>query len=672
LIVEVQKSKNAKMFEIRPLGAVPKYKGGVFQKGRILLGRSESCELSIPSDAVSAIHAVMEIFEDKAVIYDMNSTNGTFVNDAKIVVKEVRFGDTFRLADITFEFQVYDPKAALPPVLDSLEPSKGEASVVAAQPVLPETPKTLPKVAPKIQAPTIVYPLASDPKAEFSEYIFEDKEEIYPIFKYEASRQAVEVIILFKDQIYSVDYLPEGKSTYSIAGIQTENTQIEFPYLAKSEKFPFVEVHSNGAVVHALPGFSVFHLSDKKKDTGHQAVSVELSGNDVIRLQKDDLQIFVRQVAAPPKVASAPVLKRDADFQKFLSIGLLLIGVFFVGMNAIDIPKDEKKEEEAPERLAKILYKQPLNLSRNKAVEKTENAPKQIQKAPDKTAVKKEAPTEKQPDVKNPDIMTTKNQNQKPDPGKKTATEKKVVKQGTTPPKRPTNKVMAEAPAAASNSKMPTANAPTAISQVQMKTAGHVEVYKSADFTSSVSTIVAKGGSLSGVQTKSVSGSGGEFVGSASGVSTGTGQVKTAEITTSQGSLVGATTGVLGESKGAEGLSSKKAIYTAGIPSETVVLGSMDPDVIRRILLEHLPQFRFCYQKELERAGSEVSGAVKLNFTIGASGHVSNAGVDGSSSLPGDVKKCVVGVLRGITFPEPMGGGTVEVKQPMNFYSKKI
>jgi TonB family protein len=98
----------------------------------------------------------------------------------------------------------------------------------------------------------------------------------------------------------------------------------------------------------------------------------------------------------------------------------------------------------------------------------------------------------------------------------------------------------------------------------------------------------------------------------------------------------------------------------------------MDPDVIRRILLDHLPQFRYCYQKELERSGVEASGTVKLNFTIGASGHVSQAGIDGSSGLPSEVKRCVVGVLRGISFPEPQGGGTVEVKQPMNFYPKKI
>lgn len=662
------------MFEIRPTKPHSKSKGGVFGKGRILLGRTESCELIVNSDSVSAVHAVMEIFEDKAVIYDMNSTNGTFVNDDKVIVKEVYVGDFIRLADIEFEFQVYSPKASLPPVLESLEPQAGEASTK-----LPPTPmatqKTLPKAAPTVTSnvPSIVYPLAADPKAEFSEYIFEDKEQLYPIFKYETAKQAVEVIILHNDQVFSVDYLSEGKQTYFITGVMSKKDELEFPYLGKNERFPFVEVKGTTATVHTLPGFGVFLLSDKKKDT-HVAASVDLTGQDLLRLQKDHLQIFVRNVSAPPRIAHAPIIKRDPDFRKYLIFFMLMVGFISVGLNLIEIPEDEKKEELAPERLATILYKQSLTVSTNKSVEKTEKKPKEAQKAPTKPAVEKKAEPKKQPDIKKPDVVETKDQNQKPDPGKKTATEKKVVKQGTTPVTKPTPKTATSPAAKAAPSQKPAAatQAPKATSQLQAKTQGHVEVYKSVDFSSSVSSLVAKGGSLSGVTTKSVSGSGGQMVGAASGVSSGSGKVSTANMATSQGSLIGAASGALGESKGAEGLSAKRAIYTAGIPGETVVLGSMDPDTIRRILLEHLPQFRYCYQRELEKSGADTAGVVKLNFTIGASGHVSQAGVDGSSSLPTDVKKCVVGVLRGINFPEPLGGGVVEVKQPMNFYPKKI
>jgi pSer/pThr/pTyr-binding forkhead associated (FHA) protein/outer membrane biosynthesis protein TonB len=661
--MDLQVDKNQKMYELRPLSHETRIRGGIFPKGRIILGRTESCDFYINYDAISAVHAVLEIYEDRAIIYDMNSTNGTYVNDDRVVVKEIHLGDTFRLADIAFEFMVFNPEEVLPPPLEASTPS---SSVIAT--------KRLPTVAPVVSdsRPSIVYPLAADPKAEFSEYIFEDKDELYPIFKYETTRQAVEVIILFKDQVFSVDYFPEGRSTYYIAGIFAGKDQIEFPYLGKNEKLPFVDLQGGRATVHTLPGFSIFHLSDRKKDTGHQNMTVELEGQDLVRLQKEELQIFVRNVQAPPTILPAPIIKRDPEFRKYLFLFILgFLGVTAT-LNILPTPEDDNKDELAPERIATILYKQPLTVNKNDSVAKTEKQKKIAQKAPAKPAVAKEKPKEITPKVSKPDVMDTNDQKNKPDPGQKSATEKKIVKKGTEPVTKPTDQLASTPAAKATNTKLASATGPSALSQVPSKAIGHVEVYKSADFSTSVNSIVAKGGSLSGIQTKSASGAGGELTGAASGVSTGTGSIKTAGIQTNQGSLVGAATGVLGNSKGAEGLSAKKAIYTAGIPSETVVLGSMDPDVIRRILLDHLPQFRYCYQKELERTGEEISGVIKLEFSIGASGHVTGAGVDSRSNLPAETKRCVVGVLKGIAFPEPMGGGVVEVKQPMNFFPKKI
>ena len=94
----------------------------------------------------------------------------------------------------------------------------------------------------------------------------------------------------------------------------------------------------------------------------------------------------------------------------------------------------------------------------------------------------------------------------------------------------------------------------------------------------------------------------------------------------------------------------------------------MDPDVIRRILRENLPQFRHCYQKVLDQSSSSFSGVIDMNFIIGATGNVTKAGVSSSSNIPGSVRGCVVNVLKGIQFPSPLGGGEVEVNQPFNFY----
>jgi pSer/pThr/pTyr-binding forkhead associated (FHA) protein/outer membrane biosynthesis protein TonB len=632
----------------------------------------------INHESVSAVHAVIEIFDDRAILYDMNSTNGTYVEDERIIVKEIRLNHSFRISDLEFIFGSYDPVSALPPVLDTLEPQKGEASIISSiredlSSVKPD--KKLPSSAPLVDSklPSIIYPLAADPKAEFSEYIFEDRSELYPIFKYEVNKQSVEVIILFKDQVYSVDYLPESKIPYQIAGLSKSQEEINFPYLGKKEKLIFIEASAASTVVHTLPGFGVFFLSDKKKDTGHVATSIEIRGNDLVRFHKDDLQIFVRNVQSPPKIASAPILKRDPEFRKYLLFFMVAVGFLCVGLNVVEVPEDKSKEELAPERLATILYRQKLTVSNKPAVEMTPKAKPIAQQAPNKPAVERKVVQDNTPVIKKPDIIETKDQSKKPDPGKKTATEKKVVKQGTQPVTKPSPQKVSSPVSQTKSTTMPTTKSGVmAQSNFEAKTQGHVEVYKSADFKSTVSSLVAKGGSLSGVKTASSSSGTSSIVGAMSGVSSGSGQLKTADIATNQGSLVGAATGELGESKGAEGLSAKRAIYTAGIPSETVVLGSMDPDVIRRRLMEFLPQFRSCYQRELEQKGNEISGVVKLNFVIGSSGHVMKAGIDGSTPLPRDVSGCVLNVLRGITFPEPMGGGKVEVNQPMSFQPKRI
>ncbi len=151
---------------------------------------------------------------------------------------------------------------------------------------------------------------------------------------------------------------------------------------------------------------------------------------------------------------------------------------------------------------------------------------------------------------------------------------------------------------------------------------------------------------------------------------TRTGTLDRAKILTNVGSLTGETVGTISSSKGSEGLSKKGTILLSGMPQETVVLGSMDPKLIRDILMQYISQFRYCYQKELEK-GESVSGQVIMDFTINQSGNVKNEKITGDA-IPSHVKGCVAGVLRDIQFPSPKGGGNVGVKQPFNFYPKSL
>ncbi len=671
----MQTSVNTKknIFQLDPQKDLKGMKIPKLTTGRYLIGRAESCEIIIPQSDISAVHAVIEVNASGMVVYDMNSRNGTFVNGERIVSKNIGLGESVMFGSIVFQLKKYNPTPDLPPVLKSLDPVTGPARIVnpdlagsyEAKPSV-----NLPKNQPIVDkqegenAPYIIYPLSTDPLSDNSEYIFEDADQLYPIFKYEVNKQAVEVIILFGDKVFSVDYLPEKNGVYKLAGVHQKGKNIEFPYLGKTEEFNFVEIKEKQVTVNKLHNYQLLHLKDKKVDEVTDGF-ISLDENDIIRLTNGNLEIYVRKISAPPKVKSAPVFGRDKDLLSYVFIAFLIVAIPVFALNFFEI--DEKKDDaKDPERIATILYREQLKINTNKTVAKMEKKKPRKQKAPKKPVVKKTTPKKQQATSQKSEQKTAKKTN---NPGTKSAAKVQKVKRVKNPaPKRNNQSKVVKT---RSSSKTPkTSSASTAAkSNVAAKSQGRVETYKSFDFKSSVSSMMAKGGSLKSATVKNtVTGV------TSSGVSGGVASnVEKANVGTEVGSLTGSTVGKLGESKGTEGLSTKTGVYTAGIPSETVVMGSMDPDVIRRILRDNIPFFRSCYQKELDRSSSSnVSGTIKLDFTIGASGHVSRAGVDGSSRLPANVKRCVIGVLRGIKFPKPMGGGTVDVKQPFNFYPKRI
>ncbi|MEX1099511.1 MAG: FHA domain-containing protein, partial [Bacteriovoracaceae bacterium] len=483
--METSKEKVERLFQMLPLGHVPKIKGNVFAKGRILAGRSESCDFVIPSNVISAVHAVIEITPKGAKIFDMNSKNGIYVNGEKVVAKELRVGDEISFGNISFKFKEYVSSNELPPALETLEPKSGAASIQRQKEDLPPPPVADLPQAPKVEqekdeAPYIVYPLATDPKADYSEYIFEDAQEMFPIFKYDHGKQAVEIIILYKDQVYSVDYLPDQKGVYQIVGSNPKRREVEFAYLGKDEKIPFVEVDNGNCVVNSLPSYEVFHLAEEGMKKS-EAARINLQDEDIARLVNGHLEIYVRKVASPPKVKAAPFFGRDNTLKKYFALTLFLLVLPLMAVGLFYNVDEEMKKEKDPERIATILYKQPLTINKNKAVEKTKKAPPKKQKTPKKTAVKKpEKPKETTKPQEKPKAQKT----AKTDPGKKSAPKKQPVKKAAKPRPKTSQKV---AKSAAASSK--TRAVPTAKSVTQAKTVGSVDVYKSADFKSSISSL---------------------------------------------------------------------------------------------------------------------------------------------------------------------------------------
>jgi hypothetical protein len=680
-------SEEKKIYQLVNTNPSAKVKGGVISQNRILVGRSESCNIVIPVKSVSAIHAVVEIGASGGKVYDMNSTNGTFVNGKRVITQSIKMGDTISFGDNTFRFEEYSSED-MPPVLDMLAadvplpthldvhnlPQLGDGQIKRAV-------KGIFKAGPeKAKAPTgrMVYPLAADPKAEFSEYIFEDLDTLYPIFQYHAERSAVEVIILFQDRVYSVDYLPYKNQNYRLVASKSNNNQVEFPYLARGSKEAFITIKNGDIQVQRPVGFESMYLSATKNQVGDESCGLEK--DDILIFHKGDLKIFVRSADAPPSIAPAPMFRRDKILRHYIWLLYAAVIFFVVFVNAWNIDEEVEKEK-VPERVASILYKQRRILEKPKEVV--------VQKAPEVKQVQPEQPKtiEKPKPIEEPKVEQPKVVQKKPEvatPGVKNA--KKVItkplKATTTTPDKTQKKLPIvdnrqknPEPKKPGGAGSPTKTAPK-LSNVQSKTQGPVDVYKAApNMQSSLNNLLAKGGSVTGAKAAGESAGTGSGFGNVAGTGTAgsSDNLERAKVAQKVGSLVGASSGTLEASKGAEGLVDKRGIITAGLPGETVVLlGSMDPDIIRRILMEHLSQFRYCYQKELNKAPDSFSGVINLAFSIGASGHVTKAGLgDGSDELPSTVSGCVLDVLRGIKFPEPKGGGIVEVRQPMNFFEKK-
>jgi len=121
---------------------------------------------------------------------------------------------------------------------------------------------------------------------------------------------------------------------------------------------------------------------------------------------------------------------------------------------------------------------------------------------------------------------------------------------------------------------------------------------------------------------------------------------------------------------GTQGLSNKKGSSTEYLNANTKVLGAIDPELVRKLMRERISEFRHCYQRELI-ANTNAVGVFDLEFQINANGKGTNVKVKKvGGGFTSNAINCLAKVVSFIRFPKPKGGGTVDIKQPMNFYQQ--
>ncbi|MEQ1500796.1 MAG: sigma 54-interacting transcriptional regulator [Myxococcota bacterium] len=110
----------------------------VLRPGRTVIGRSDSCDLALPSDSVSRVHCVIDTRPDGFWVHD-RSRHGTEVNGERIDARQLADGDDIAIGTyrarftITDDASLHNPTATVPlPAAIHEELVEGNEQVVAA------------------------------------------------------------------------------------------------------------------------------------------------------------------------------------------------------------------------------------------------------------------------------------------------------------------------------------------------------------------------------------------------------------------------------------------------------------------------------------------------------------------------------------------------------------
>ena len=122
-----------------------------------------------------------------------------------------------------------------------------------------------------------------------------------------------------------------------------------------------------------------------------------------------------------------------------------------------------------------------------------------------------------------------------------------------------------------------------------------------------------------------------------------------------------------GHDPGLGGLGTRTQVKIRGVGTGIVtVRGSLDKEIIRRVVRLHMNEVKYCYDQELVRT-SGLGGRVSVQFLIAGTGQVINSFIQSTTMNNVRVEKCVVDAVKRWEFPKPVGGGIAIVAYPFNF-----
>jgi len=129
--------KNDEAARTRVRNTLPKYmlrgvSGATFGKtfaltGSMVIGRQADSDIPVPAEEISRHHARLQVTADGVLVEDMNSANGTFINDKRVQNGLLKPGEELRLDTVRFMLVAPGMDARQQSTAARVEPAKAAA-----------------------------------------------------------------------------------------------------------------------------------------------------------------------------------------------------------------------------------------------------------------------------------------------------------------------------------------------------------------------------------------------------------------------------------------------------------------------------------------------------------------------------------------------------------------
>jgi hypothetical protein len=637
-----------------------------YDRDIIKIGRLASAHLCLDDDKVSRIHSVIEVAPDgKLSIIDMGSVEGTWVNGKRVNKGALSFGDEIRVGGTliriedgataraaaalaaTAQVQVSAP-APVHTNGNSLSPTATLAEAVRAVPLTSAAPAIAPVATPTPAPIAPAAPVAAPgpavarapvvhhaPAVAHAPVSHQDwprlDARLRPVRRKGAGPLGLELRFRWGDQIIAEQLLgPKHKGDFKIGSAAGVDFALGDQRL-DAPSFTLLTADGTGGFTLRITGQMTGELERKGRiislmqaiESGlalreDDAYSIALEPDDVALVDVGGVVVDLCFQPLPQKVA-VPISER----LDWTALNIFLLVFFFAGLMVVAAVTRAASGEEFTDELS----------GNNAVLTKLLVKPPEMQKNPFIEQLNKQKEKGQAPAA----YQGTEGQM-----GKKNAPQRdaKAAPKAIDPNSKDQARLIAQRIfGGKGNAGIATLFGRAGLGGSLQAAMGHM----------TGSTV----GDAGGVLGMGVKGSGGG--GGGTGNTIGIGAVGTRGVAGGEGKYG---TGI--------GMGKKSSADISITNSDPEVTGSMDPELIRRVVRSHHDQLKYCYDNALTK-NPKLTGKVSVRWIIREDGTVASSNVTTTTTGTPDLDRCIAGRVLTWIFPKPKGGGVAVVTYPFVF-----